>query len=675
MGLALWAAAPASAQYYGPLSQGVPSDLRPVLASELPSNATWWSLSAPLPPAQFNWCAGRTGVSYYVSPSLGANVVFIDDPTTALAVPAITPGIAMAQSSPPMPAAGGGGAGRRGRPAPAGPPPGADPKGAWAQILIDQVHAGTVDIVLHNATNTDANGFGYLWQLQSKTNLSDQSPADWVPGRVVQGRPAMTNDVWFPALPCSGPPPNNFYRVVGAAATNVARAYPNNRAVGWDWQLSSTAIRPDAANRGVVTQTFLVELGTPLATDFTVYYTSSGTATNGADYAYLPGHVTVPSGGIATVTVQPYYRTNLGFDPLAVLTLLPTNGCAVDPNFASITVPIMDNFSTNPFVIVANPDYAVPDVDYMPPPANSLLLSLCGDPSFGPVPYNFALLHPNGTMAPWSSPSYLDWGVNMAAVKATTNGFTTDETYFMEQGTGTIGRISADGSGLNPGWVSLPGENDPHEVSDVYLDQTGLWGNSLLAVTSRPSQGQSDVWRITSQASASPLASDLPSWSMEGLLTLPDDPRYGPLAGAVLIGDETTNTLYTLNLVGTNIAVETWNLGAPGLGVAGQTFLIVPTNQQNLYIVDVTGCYSSLVWKLPGSFFVSHGGDVLAIQCPEVSQCLQPPTVWLLRWNGSGFDTWCLVLSDLGSAPFSFYPAFTAVEKGVFAPIDIPPLD
>jgi hypothetical protein len=59
----------------------VPDDLQLVPASQLPQFATWWCLEGlNLPPAPGNWCAGEAGVSYYMSPSLGAGTVFVDDP-------------------------------------------------------------------------------------------------------------------------------------------------------------------------------------------------------------------------------------------------------------------------------------------------------------------------------------------------------------------------------------------------------------------------------------------------------------------------------------------------------------------------------------------------------------------------------------------------------------------
>jgi hypothetical protein len=160
---------------------------------------------------------------------------------------------------------------------------------------------------------------------------------------------------------------------------------------------------------------------------------------------------------------------------------------------------------------------------------------------------------------------------------------------------------------------------------------------------------------------------------MEGLLTLPNNAIYGPWAGKLIVGNETTNTLYTID---TNGVVETWNLGTPGFGVAGQAFLVVPGTNDDFYCEDSAwwgpGDSSfSYIRKLPGAFFPTNSGDIIVAQCPEENNNLQPQTIWLLRWNGTAFGTSCLILSNFTEGPLKFSPDFGLVEKGVFAPIHI----
>ena len=420
----------------------------------------------------------------------------------------------------------------------------------------------------------------------------------------------------------------------------------------------------------------------------------AGTAVNGSDYESLSGYVVIPANtvGPTNVTVRPRYRSNFGFDPIAVFTLAPTNGFVADPDNATVTIPIMDQFPTNPLPIVANPNQVV-DLDYSVSEQGLVLSVNYPVGSYGQYGLpgsvgNFELLSGSGSLTSWDIGV---WGlpneVNMATVKVSTNGFYAGDAYFIGEGTGTIGWAKHDGSACNTSWVTLPDETDPEERSDVYVDKTGLWGNRLLAVTSRYSAGQSDVWGVSisnGQPVATMIASDLPTASAEGLLTLPAEPlTYGPLAGAIVVGNEMTNTLFA---IAGNGAVQALNLGVSGMGVGGQMFQIVPTNQA-FYCQDTLSPGPSYIRELSPAMLQGHLGDILVIQCPEIQivdpstglpvTLLNPPMIWLLHWNGVSFDARCLILSDLCASDLdsnllNFSPPFGLVEKGVFAPLDIP---
>jgi len=234
------------------------------------------------------------------------------------------------------------------------------------------------------------------------------------------------------------------------------------------------------------------------------------------------------------------------------------------------------------------------------------------------------------------------------------------------------GWVSSNGSFFNTNWLTLSNETDPGEDSDLYQDQTGAWGYNLLAVTSRPATNQSDVWRIGGPTNYTLLASNLPVANMEGLLTVPLDTNYGPWAGKLIVGNEITNTLYSID---TNGMVETWNLGVPGFGIGGQTFLIVPTNQDFYCQDSIWPPGQSYIRKVPPAFFPSQPGYILILQCAELGQSyfVTKNAAWLVHWNGTVFETWCLILSDLTEGPLDLPDDFDYVEKGVFAPIVIPP--
>jgi hypothetical protein len=135
--------------------------------------------------------------------------------------------------------------------------------------------------------------------------------------------------------------------------------------------------------------------------------------------------------------------------------------------------------------------------------------------------------------------------------------------------------------------------------------------------------------------------------------------------------NELTNILFA---IAGNGAVQPLNLGVPGMGVGGQTFRIVPTNE-TFYCEDTLSPWPgpSYIRKLSPAMLQGHQGDILVLQCPEEtglnSGPLAPSTVWLLHWNGTGFDTWCLILPDLALLGLDY---FYFVEKGFFAPFNVP---
>ena len=84
---------------------GLPNDLQVVLETELPDDATDFSLQhwQDWPPSPANWCAGRTDVTYYLSPSLGLGKIIVADP----ALDGALRGRTMDADGPPAPGDGG----------------------------------------------------------------------------------------------------------------------------------------------------------------------------------------------------------------------------------------------------------------------------------------------------------------------------------------------------------------------------------------------------------------------------------------------------------------------------------------------------------------------------------------------------------------------------------------
>ncbi|BCU78329.1 hypothetical protein llg_30440 [Luteolibacter sp. LG18] len=115
----------------------------------------------------------------------------------------------------------------------------------------------------------------------------------------------------------------------------------------------------NAAEAGLNTGAFTVtRAGGSTASALTVFYTISGTATNGTDYQTLSGSVTIPAGQTsATITVTPiddYLQETGGETSIVTLTADPTYGLN---GTVTGTVTIADN-DVNPVVTITSPTVA-----------------------------------------------------------------------------------------------------------------------------------------------------------------------------------------------------------------------------------------------------------------------------------------------------------------------------
>lgn len=519
--------------------------------------------------------------------------------------------------------------------------------------------------MLHGATND-----GTYYQFYSKTNLITPASGGWALGEV-RLCPDGTNDIWFDPLSCTNPP-SNFFRAVGAG--NEARLEPDRY-----WY---HAIEPSGrlATDGVNAQ-FHVVLQQTTASDLTVFYAMSGTASNSTDFTItgVPlgatvGSAVVPAGHSSTpVVVQPVYSLP-DFDEFAVFTLIPTNGYTVDPTNAVVSITISDNLGTNIFDVVATnyPSWGwAVDLDYTPVYGSLVLSVNYADQLYSPAtvpgfPCNFALLGTSGTILPWSVVTNVGqyWmELHLATAKIATNGYAVGDVFFGNWTNGDsvsqafVGRVSADGSAAAPLWLALPNETDQLS-GGLYLDQTGIWGYDLLVTTGQEGDFTGTtrgVWRVNPAAQTATQITRIPAAHLEGALTVPNDARYGPWAGKLLTGDEYQKVIYAI---------------APGggwtpywLDISPDTFRLIPADQ-DLYCCAIAAYQPNVVLKLSRDLLAPYAGDVLIIQSGEVGGV--PPTVCVAHWNGLSFDVTRIPLA--GS-----FPGY-AFEHAVFAPISIPAL-
>jgi len=265
-------------------------------------------------------------------------------------------------------------------------------------------------------------------------------------------------------------------------------------------------------------------------------------------------------------------------------------------------------------------------IDYHQP-LNSMVFSInypTGSPN------NFARFDiGTGTFLPFSTISGLTEEVKIATARPGNPGGWAAGTMFTGNGVdGQITRINPDGTlfaGSN--WVDLPGLGNGLMRGSLYVDRTGVWGGDLIAVTTA-----GEVWRINNLGAATMVA-DV-NTHLEGVATVPNDPKYGPLAGKIIAGAEGQGLLYAFGTSGSpqsfdvNVNVEDIDLIDAGENFFGVNF------------------GTSKILAAPASDFASFVGDILLTQ--------EFPTggsgLYRLHWTGSQLVA-DLFTVNAGSAP------------------------
>ena len=183
----------------------------------------------------------------------------------------------------------------------------------------------------------------------------------------------------------SPPPPTNRPPVVSIVATDPMAIEGTNAWV-WPGETNSTPTwaawppRPVGffTNRGPKTATFAVRRYGDISNDLTVAYAIGGTASNGVDYATLPGSVTIPAG-----------------ERRALISIVPIDDGPPDVNS---TVMLALSPSTN-----TPPDYVIG----WPPRAAAIIIDRAGpQPLAGVLPGGWFHLAAPGPNAAWFGVEY-----------------------------------------------------------------------------------------------------------------------------------------------------------------------------------------------------------------------------------------------------------------------------
>ena len=280
-------------------------------------------------------------------------------------------------------------------------------------------------------------------------------------------------------------------------------------------------------------------------------------------------------------------------------------------------------------------------IDYHQP-TNTLVMSV-NYPSGSP--HNFERVEQNGAHVQFSTASGLTEEVKIATVRpGNTGGFTTGDLFTGNGVDGQIARITNNGATVINPFVDLPGAGNGLMRGSLYVDQTGVWGDDLIAVTTG-----GEVWRINS-AGVPTLISDR-NVHLEGLMTVPNDAaRYGPLAGKIIAGAEGQGLLYafdgesfTTYALGVNIEdIDMINAGENFFGVNFGTGFILTAD---------------------ASDFAGMAGDILLTQETHASGT---SGLYRLRWNGVALQAEQFTLTG-DSAPVGQW------EHVTFAPVEVTP--
>ncbi len=187
------------------------------------------------------------------------------------------------------------------------------------------------------------------------------------------------------------------------------------------------------------------------------------------------------------------------------------------------------------------------------------------------------------------------------------------------------------------------------------MDQTGVWSNNLIAVTSDGLADQTSlkgVWRVDSGGNPT-LVANLNTLHLEAVITLTNDAaRWGPWAGRIITGDEDNHVLW---------AIDTNGVAVPyALGIDPEDFDIIPPNQ-DLYCVDFNNGQSSIT-EIPSRLFANYVGDLLVTQAGETSPSFSS-RLFVISWTGQGFTVRAITYQSSGH-----------FEHVTFAPIEIPAL-
>jgi len=543
---------------------------------------------------------------------------------------------------------------------------------AWSSPVMNYVrNIPTVSII--NPTN------GQLF-IFSPTNITIQATA-------TADRSAISNVVFYAGTNIlgstnAGSPFTFLWNTNNGAYSLTARATDTNGAVG--------ASHPVGITVNLDNQPPQVYAGPNQTTNLPTAQLNGFVSDDGLPSNYLAvtwSEVSGPTGGIVTFgnTNQPFTTATFNTNGTYVLQLFATDGQSNTTSDVTINVlvtnlPPVVYAGTNHFVVLpavsgtnllaaivlTDVTGEIPSpigVDYYVP-SNCVILSV--NYSDNGIPWNFELVDSNGQTNQFSSISNYQDEVYIATVRNTLGSFNIGEMFTGNGANGQIMRIEPDGTligtnGINSNvWVVLPFATNNgvvitpgHLRGGLWVDQTSVWGGDLIVSTLDGAESGTDthtgsVWRVNSSGQATFMAQlVVPNDgldSFEGITTCPNDPRYGPWAGRILVGGDNQN-IYAIDTNGQVVMYD--------LGIGDEDIRVIPGNQ-NFFAADS----AVKLWGAGASEFQGMVGDLLF--CEESSH------MWRVHWTGTNFESYSIAWSQIGS---SEEVNFTPAGIGPIAPI------
>jgi hypothetical protein len=259
----------------------------------------------------------------------------------------------------------------------------------------------------------------------------------------------------------------------------------------------------------------------------------------------------------------------------------------------------------------------------------------------------------------WTDIANIGGEVELALAKQTLAGFTNGDMFFGNPGSDGfthVGWAAPGGASWDLNWTVLTNETRPLQ-GGFYMDRTRTFSNDLIVVSGGPGVvGGGNIWQISSNREPRLLA-HFADGSIEGVVTLTNDPaKWGPWAGKIITGDEANGIIYTVD---TNGAVYPYVLGID----LPEDYEIIPANQ-DLYVCDES-YQGGAIMKLPAVYFTNYVGQLLITK--EGDNHSIPGKLFIVGWDGA---TGNFVLNSITY----IRPDGTAglLEHAAFAPIDIP---